>query len=210
MSKTLAIIGCGHLGLQIAHFAISGSHFDDVVFFDDFTKETTVSDFKILGTVAFVEQAYNENLFDELIVGIGYKHPEVKKELFERFEKSVPFATIIHKSCQVDPSVVIKAGSILYPNCCIDANVVIESNVIVNLSCTIAHDSVIAAHNFIAPGVTIAGFVTVGSLCMIGIGTVIIDNIKITNGTVTGGGSVVIKDIEQKGLYAGNPAKFIR
>ncbi len=34
--------------------------------------------------------------------------------------------------------------------------------------------------------------------------------VKITQGSVIGAGSVVTKDIEIKGIYAGNPAKLIR
>ena len=34
--------------------------------------------------------------------------------------------------------------------------------------------------------------------------------VKITQGSVVGAGSVVTKDIEIKGIYAGNPAKLIR
>ncbi len=36
MNKTLAIIGAGHLGQQIAHFAIEDNHYSKVVFFDYF------------------------------------------------------------------------------------------------------------------------------------------------------------------------------
>ena len=34
--------------------------------------------------------------------------------------------------------------------------------------------------------------------------------VKITQGTVVGAGAVVTKDIETKGIYAGNPAKLLR
>ena len=210
MSKTLAIIGCGHLGMQIAHISISDGHYTNVVFFDDFTTHKDVNGYSVLGTTADIEQCYKHNKFDDLIIGIGYKHPEAKKAFYERFNKTVQFATIIHSTCWADPTAVIKEGCVLYPNCCIDAEAVIEANTIVNLSCTIAHNSVIGKHGFIAPGVTISGFVTIGELCMIGAGTTVIDNITITPGTITGAGTVVIKDIENKGLYVGNPARFIR
>jgi len=210
MNKTLAIIGCGHLGMQIAHFAITGAHYSEVVFFDDFATNDQVNNYRILGTTAIIEEAFNDKRFNKLIIGIGYKHPEAKKAFYERFKKKIPFATIIDSGCRVDPTAIIQEGTILYPNCCIDAGVVIGSNTIVNLSCTIAHDSVIGPHSFIAPGVTIAGFVTLGELCMIGVGTIIIDGINITPGTTTGGGTVVTKNIQTNGLYVGNPARFIR
>ena len=41
-NKTLAIIGSGDLGQQMAHYAISDNHYEKVVFFDDFTSEKEV------------------------------------------------------------------------------------------------------------------------------------------------------------------------
>ena len=35
MGKRLAILGAGHLGQQIAHYAISDKQYSQVVFFDD-------------------------------------------------------------------------------------------------------------------------------------------------------------------------------
>ena len=39
---------------------------------------------------------------------------------------------------------------------------------------------------------------------------VIIDNITITDEVQTGGGTIIINDILKKGLYVGNPSRFIR
>ena len=39
MKKTLAIIGSGHLGQQIAHYALSDNHYEKVLFFDDFSND---------------------------------------------------------------------------------------------------------------------------------------------------------------------------
>ena len=47
MSKVLAILGSGHLGQQIAHFAISDNHFEKVVFFDDFNEEKYIVRFSL-------------------------------------------------------------------------------------------------------------------------------------------------------------------
>lgn len=54
------------------------------------------------------------------------------------------------------------------------------------------------------------GFVNIKEQCIIGINSIIIDNISITEGTRIGGGTVVIKNIEEKGLYVGNPARFVK
>jgi len=210
MNKRLAIIGAGHLGQQIAHYAISDNHYKTVYFFDDFSKESKVLDYEILGSTNDVEVAFKNNLFDELIIGIGYKHLHVRKELFERFSDKIPFGKIIHSSSWVDQTALIKAGCVIYPSCCIDAQSVINQNTILNVACTVAHDTTIGKHCFLSPRVALAGFISIDEMCILGINSTVIDNIKIVSQAQIGGGTVVIKNINEKGLYVGNPHRFVR
>lgn len=208
--KTLAILGSGHLGKQIAHYAISDSHYEKVVFFDDFSSESLTDGFPILGNSDAIETEFHKGAFDELLLGIGYKHLNARKDLFERFEGKIPFGKIIHSSSWVDSTAAISDGCIIYPSCCIDANAFVDKNTILNLSCTIAHDTIVGKHCFLSPRVALAGFVKVEALCIIGINSTVIDNITIKSGTQLGGGTVVIETIEQSGLYVGNPQRFVR
>ncbi|AIJ38673.1 acetyltransferase [Flavobacterium psychrophilum] len=208
--KTLAIIGSGTLGLQMAHYAIADKHYDKVVFIDDFATEKEKNGYPIIGKTTEVEKLYKQGFLEELIIGIGYKHLEVKKELYDFFLGKIPFGKIIHSSCWVDPTSVIEEGCFIYPCCVLDANVIIKANTILNLNCTIAHDTVIGNHSFLSPRIAVAGFVTIGELCFLGINATIIDNINIAKQTQIGGGAVVIQSIKKNGLYVGNPAKFIR
>jgi sugar O-acyltransferase (sialic acid O-acetyltransferase NeuD family) len=209
-NKTLAIIGAGHLGQQIAHYAKSDGHYSEVVFFDDFSNQKSINGYEILGILKDIELNYSNHTFDELIVGIGYKHLEIRKQMYERFKNKIPFGKIVHSTCWVDETAKIESGTIVYPNCCIDANATIKNNTILNLACTIAHDTVVGEHCFLSPRVALAGFITVGEQCIIGINTTVIDNISIVPKTQLGGGTVLIKNIEKPGLYVGNPQKFIR
>lgn len=208
--KTLAIIGSGHLGQQIAHYAIADKHYGHVVFFDDVSAEKSVNGYEILGTSDAIETAFAQNRFDEILIGIGYKHLKVRAGLFEKFAAKIPFGKIIHSTVWVDPTAEIQAGCVIYPGCVIDAHAVISANSVLNVSCTIAHDTVIGKHCFLSPRVAVAGFVNVGEQGILGINATIIDNISIVGGTQIGGGTVVIKNIETSGLYVGNPHKFIR
>lgn len=208
--KTLGIIGSGDLGLQMAHFAIADKHYEKVVFIDDYETQSEKNGFEIIGKSNEVEELYNKGFFDEIIIGIGYKHLRKKKELFEKYSNKIPFGKIIHSSSWIDETSVIEKGCFIYPNCVIDANVIINANTILNLCCTIAHNSIIGSHSFLSPRIAIAGFVEIEEQCFLGINSTIIDNIKIKAETQIGAGSVVIKSIEKSGLYVGNPVKFVR
>lgn len=208
--KTLAIIGSGDLGQQIAYYAIADKHYSNIVFFDDFETKEEIKGYKILGNTEDIESCYQQKLFDELIIGIGYKHLQKRKELYDRFDKNIPFGKIIHSTVWQDPSAIIKQGCVIYPSCSIDANVNILDNTILNIGCTIAHDTKIGKHCFLSPRVALAGFITIEEQCIIGINATIIDNIAVIRNTQIGGGTVVINSIEKPGLYVGNPHRFIR
>jgi len=210
MTKILGIIGAGHLGQQIAYYAISDNHFDKVVFFDDYTDCKFVNGFNVLGKIKDVINCFNENLFTELIIGIGYKHMERRKFFFNQFRDCIRFASIIHSSCYVDSSVKYGVGIVVYPGSVIDARVTLKNNILINVGCTIAHDTTINSHCFLSPRVALAGLIEVGEQSILGINCTIIDNISIAAETQIGGGSVVIKSISEKGLYVGNPVRYIR
>jgi hypothetical protein len=76
--KTLAIIGSGDLGQQIAYYAVSDNHFDRVVFIDDFSDLSEKNGISIIGRTNQLDELYAEGMFDEIIIGIGYKHIEKK------------------------------------------------------------------------------------------------------------------------------------
>jgi UDP-3-O-[3-hydroxymyristoyl] glucosamine N-acyltransferase len=167
--KTLAIIGSGHLGQQIAHYAISDNHFKDVVFFDDFTSESIVNGFQVLGNSNDIISEYQKESFNEILIGIGYKHLSVRKQLFDKFLNKIPFGKIIHSSSWVDKEAIVNKGCVVYPNCCIDSHAIIDTNTILNISCTVAHDTYVGKHCFLSPRVALAGYVKIEDQCFLGI-----------------------------------------
>lgn len=209
--KRIAIIGSGHLGQQIAHHIHHDSSDKVVAFFDEFQPvNTMINDIPVIGGNPDVITQYQQNKFDAVLIAIGYKHMDAKKELFQSLDGKVPFHTFIHSSCYRDSSASVGQGSVIYPGCVIDQNVTIEDNVLINISCTVAHDSVIGKHSFLSPSVAIAGFVNVKEQCIIGINSTVIDHMTIVAKTQIGGGGVVIKNIDTPGLYVGNPVRHVR
>jgi sugar O-acyltransferase (sialic acid O-acetyltransferase NeuD family) len=209
--KKLAIIGSGDLGQQIAHHALIDRHYKPIGFFDDWAKKGDIKhSLPVLGKTENVHHAFEEGLFDVLMIGIGYKHIQKRKELFELFKGKIPFANIIHSSCYVDESVEYGEGNFIYPGCVLDMKVKLRDNIILNVGCTIAHDTAIDKHCIFAPAVKVAGFVEIGECVNLGIGTVVIDNLKISPYIKSGAGAIVTKNLDIAGLYVGVPAKLTK
>ena len=207
----LAIVGSGDLGQLIAYHAQMDKHYEVVGFFDDYKiVSEKVDEYPILGKIDDIIRLYSNGSFDCILLAIGYKHMEFREKVFVELYDKIPFGKIIHSSCYVDPSCRIADGSVLLPGCTLDRNVIIKENVLLNTRVTIAHDSTVQEHSFLSPCVSMAGFSTIGKKCIIGINSTIIDNIVIADNVQLGGASVVIKDIEQRGLYVGNPVRFVR
>jgi len=209
--KRLAIIGSGDLAFQIAHHAVFDNHYSVVGCFDDYKEEGDLNkNLLILGKLDTIESCYKKDVFDVLIIGIGYNHMDFRNQLFTRYKNIIPFGTIIHSSCQIDDSSIIGNGTIIYPGCNFDMNVEIGENCLIYNGCIIAHDSKIANNSILSPGVNLAGFCFIGQNTNFGIGTIISDNVTIVNNVRTGAGAVVVKSISVSGLYVGIPAKKVK
>lgn len=210
MIKVL-VIGSGDLGRQIAHYISDSPDYKMVGYVDDWKEiGNQVDDYPILGHVDDIEYLYKEQVFDKLLVGIGYNHFETRKNIFVRFDGRVPFASYIHPSCYVDNTAKIGNGVIILPRCVIDMQSVIQDNVFVYSGSVIGHNSVIGFNSILSLSVTTGGFANIGHSCFIGLGSNVRDHINIADNTFVGSASNVIIDIVKSGVYVGNPVKFLR
>ena len=210
--KRLAIVGGGELGQQMLNLAQSGEEFEVVGFFDDtMQKGAIVTDqCTVVGGLNDIVAYYESGKLDCIILGIGYKHMAARANIFEDLSKKVPFATLIHQSCIIDPSVKIGQGAVVYPGCILDKNVVIGENTLLNLGVVVAHDTKVGSHCFIAPRVVFSGFVNIMKSCFIGTGTIFKDNITISSDITIGAGALVNKDLTDADVYIGSPVRKLK
>ena len=75
----------------------------------------------------------------------------------------------------------------------------------------IAHNVIFGENSLVCSHGGIGGSAVIGKNVFLGTGTIIKAHVKIADGTLLGSGSNVIYDItEENGVWAGNPAKFLR
>lgn len=210
MTKVL-VIGSGDLGKQIAHYISDSSEYKMVGYIDDWKEiGTQIDDYPILGHMDDIEYLYKEQVFDKVLMGIGYNHFDARKNIFERLEGKIPFASYIHPTCYIDNTAKIGRGVIILPRCMIDMQSIIQDNVFVYSGSVIGHNSIVGFNSILSLSVTTGGFVNIGHSCFIGLGCSIRDHIKIADNSFVGAASNVVKDIIKSGVYIGNPAKFLR
>lgn len=206
--KRIAIVGTTALSDRLIYY-FEGTGFARVVgMFDDFESKGTIKfDRPILGKISDVPAMFRKQVFDAVVIAIGYKHRKFRKELYDSLKKSqVRMATFVHPSSHVEKSAIIKEGCIVLVNCTIDMNAQLHENVFLASRCFLSHDVKVNAHTYCGPAINLAGNTEVGECCFLGISTTSIDGIKIGMNAQTAAGSVLTKDVPSNVLVAGVPA----
>ncbi|QUG73663.1 N-acetyltransferase (plasmid) [Erwinia sp. E602] len=113
----------------------------------------------------------------------------------------------------IGPFVEIQKGCVISEGTRIQSHTFLCEDVSIGSNCFIGHNVTFANDLFRsgAPDPSSSSWITItlGDNVTIGSGATILTT-YIASGSVIGAGSVVIKDIEKKGVYAGNPARLIR
>jgi UDP-N-acetylbacillosamine N-acetyltransferase len=160
---------------------------------------------RILGGEEQLERLLSQRIY-HIIMGFG--NCDARLSMAERIKPlGFELALAIHPSAIIASDVVIKAGTVVAAGAVINPGCQVGENVIINTSSSIDHECVIEDGAHISPGVHLAGKVTIGRAAWIGIGTSIIDHTSIGSGTIIGAGSVVVRDIPDRVVAYGNPAK---
>lgn len=120
------------------------------------------------------------------------------------------FATIVHPSSHVSKKSTLGEGCFIGPGVVICANTHLGEHVRVNRGVLIGHDTVIEPFSTLQPGANIAGKCNIRRCCYIGMSATVIDRIEIGSHSVIGAGAVVTKDLPDKVMAIGIPAKIIR
>lgn len=99
---------------------------------------------------------------------------------------------------------------IIFPDCYLGYKTDIGDGVVIQSGCRIEHHNVIGNFCDLNPNLITGGFTKIGNYCEINISVDIINRIRIGNFSRVGAGSLVLKNIKDKELHYGRPAKFVR
>lgn len=145
----------------------------------------------------------------EILLGMG--DPFTRSKLYNEF-KDLNYITYIHDNdLLLDPeNIQIGKGSIICAGNILTTNIKIGDFNHVNLNSTIGHDTILGDFVTCSPGVNISGNCNIGNKVLIGTNSAIREHVSICDNVIIGMGSNVVKDINEPGVYVGNPLKKLK
>lgn len=141
-------------------------------------------------------------------VTVAVGEPEIRRQLARKCtDRGLIFKSVISDKAFVSESAEIQPGAIIAPFASIQANARISQNVAVNTQAIVGHDVLINSDAVISSQVNLGGAVVVGAQTYVGMGALVKENVTIGSQVIIGMGSVVYKDIPDRIIAIGNPAR---
>jgi sugar O-acyltransferase (sialic acid O-acetyltransferase NeuD family) len=145
------------------------------------------------------------------LLAIGGASGRVRVEIQRYLESQglVP-AVAVHPTAFVAADSTLAKGCQILAQSAVCAEVRMGETCIINTRASVDHESKLGDGVHVAPGAVLAGCVTVGDFSMIGAGAVVLPRIKIGKDVIVGAGAVVTRDIPDRKIVYGNPARVER
>ncbi len=167
--------------------------------------------YEVLGDEFRLPELIREHNIYGGVIAIGDNW--VRHKVVDRIRCAVPdfeFVTVIHPSAHVARSARVAAGTVVMPGAIISANAEIGEFCIVNTKASLDHDGIMGAFSSLAPAVTVGGEVVINAFAAVLLGANIIHSISIGEHSVIGAGSLVLRDVPDRVVAYGLPARIIR
>lgn len=136
-----------------------------------------------------------------------HKHAFIK-DLKDRF--GIEIASLIHPTAQLGANVRLGEGLIINANAVIAPNAHLDDFCSVNRMAMIGHDAYVGKFTRIGPTVSMAGGTHISDYCNVGIASTILDYCTVGQWSVVGAGALVTRDVPERVITMGIPAKVVK
>jgi len=212
--KVLMIGGLGNASV-IAH-AMSDANqrgykeLECVGFINDRDGVTEIEGFPILGGIEDIPRLLEEDYY---FINTIFKI-DGQKERVDFFHKmNIPderLVTFIHPMAYVAPNVKFGPGCVVMPNASISPGTEFGKSCRIMVGCTIGHNNKVGNFCFFAANSCTGSFLNIGEGVTISLNSCVREFLTIENYATIAMGAVVLKNVAEKEIWAGNPAKFLR
>lgn len=209
MNRKCIIIGAGTYGQVYKEYL--QSHYDVTGYYDDDSSlhGQIIDGVKIKGSIKDAIEKEN-NADTSVFVPIG-NNPVRIKILKEFVLNGFNTPSFIHENTIIHSSVKIGKAVYILPGTCIMPLSMIGDYTMISMGVNIAHHNIIGEGCFFSQGSNIGASINVKELAYVGISATLMTGVKSVGiDCLVGAGAVVIKDVPDKAVIAGVPAKIIR
>lgn len=165
----------------------------------------------VLGTSDDLPALVSANICDSAIVAIGDNW--IRSHMVQRVRELVPeigFVAAIHPSARIARDVLIGSGTVIMAGAVVNTGCQIGEFCILNTCSSLDHDSTMERFSSLAPRAVTGGGVRIGAFSAVCIGAVISHSIRIGEHTVVGAGATVLRNVPDRVVAFGTPARAIR
>lgn len=144
-------------------------------------------------------------------ITIGVGEPALRRTLAQRAAGAgLCLRSAIAPSAIISPSAHREEGVIIAPLCSVQARARLGRNVAVNTMAIIGHDVSVAADAVISSMVNLGGAVRIGAGSYVGMGALVKEDLSCGADSIIGMGSVVHRDVPDRMIAMGDPARPVR
>lgn len=177
-------------------------------FCNDF--DTEVDGYPVLGRLEDIPELIEKGYYFAWgihLVGRAIKTASVFESINIPDER---WATIIHKTAFIDPSVILEPGVFVMYNAYIAPRTRIGKCTMIKANTNIGHDVNIGKVSHVAMGSSIVSCVDIGCYCMIAVGSTILAHSRMEDYSMLGAASLLNGCIPSGQIYIGSPAKYLK
>ncbi len=120
------------------------------------------------------------------------------------------FATIVDPTAVLPHRVELAHGVHVNAAAVVGSRARLGAFAMVNRGASVGHDAVVEAYATLGPGCVLCGSVTIGRGAFIGAGAVITPRHRVGANAIVGAGAVVVRDVPERAVVVGNPARVVR
>jgi sugar O-acyltransferase (sialic acid O-acetyltransferase NeuD family) len=147
---------------------------------------------------------------EEFSVMIAVGGSSERLQIASRLPADTKYFSYVHHTSLIMGSCKIGEGHFIGANCILTSGIEIGDHLLLNRGNHIGHDSRIGDFFSAMPGSIVSGNVTIGDSVYLGTNSSIREKIKICDDVTIGMNTGIVKNIEESGVYAGNPTKRIK
>lgn len=206
MKEKVVLVGAGgHCKILIE--SIDRNIYEIVGILDNNLKKgTEIAGIPVIGDDHDAKAFYDSGICNAVIAIVG--NLKIRRMLLEQYrEIGFSFPRILHPSSCISSSAQVGEGVAVLAGAYVNAEAIVQDFATINTGAVVEHEVLIGENSHIAPRATLLGAGRVGKDTMVGAGSIILQQVIIGEQCTIGAGSIVLKNVRDRKMVYGNPAK---